>query len=216
MSATYSSKSNARRAAKAAGIPENKVQLIEVDGRWSFAEAAETEALVALATEHADLGILPASKARDEAVKVANETGATVYLRDPMSDEVIDTVEPEEAVSVEDLDSSEHPVAQANKASWDAVTKGGRRGRAKAEKAPAEPKARKEAPSGMRAKIIELALRPEGVTPAELNELTEWKGAPWKWLFSNPKGTGFADRWGYKLSVVKNGRSASYRLERAA
>lgn len=195
MSATYSSKSNARRAAKAAGIPEGKVQLVEVEGRWTFAEAAETEALVALATENADLGLLPASKARDEAVKVADETGETVYLRDPMSDEVIDTVEP----------AADKPKGKRQA-----------KGKAKAEKAPAEAKTRKEGPSGMRAKIIELALRPEGVTPAELNELTEWKGAPWKWLFSNPKGTGFADRWGYKLSVMKNGRSASYRLERAA
>jgi hypothetical protein len=48
----------------------------------------------------------------------------------------------------------------------------------------------------MVAKIIALALRPEGVSPAELNTVTEWKVAPWKWLFSNPKGTGYADRWG--------------------
>jgi hypothetical protein len=73
-----------------------------------------------------------------------------------------------------------------------------------------------EAPSGMVAKIIALALRPEGVSPAELNTVTEWKGAPWKWLFSNPKGTGYADRWGYRLDVTKDGKATTYRLTASA
>lgn len=44
--------------------------------------------------------------------------------------------------------------------------------------------------------ILKLASRPNGVSPRELNTLTTWKGAPWKWLFSNPKGNGYCDRWG--------------------
>jgi hypothetical protein len=40
--------------------------------------------------------------------------------------------------------------------------------------------------------------------PAELNALTKWKSAPWKWLFSNPKGTGYCDRWGYKFKMLSD------------
>jgi hypothetical protein len=70
-------------------------------------------------------------------------------------------------------------------------------------KAKAEPKAtRGKGPSGMVEAILKLASRAKGVTPAELNELTKWKGAPWKWLFKNPKGTGYCDRWGYSFEVV--------------
>jgi hypothetical protein len=57
-----------------------------------------------------------------------------------------------------------------------------------------------KAPKGM--VILKLASRAKGVTPAELNKLTEWKGAPWKWLFSNAKGTSYCDRWGYKVKVL--------------
>lgn len=27
--------------------------------------------------------------------------------------------------------------------------------------------------------------------------------APWKWLFSNPKKNGYADRWGYTFKVIE-------------
>jgi hypothetical protein len=33
---------------------------------------------------------------------------------------------------------------------------------------------------GMVVPILKLASRPKGVSPAELNALTKWKGAPWK------------------------------------
>ena len=58
-------------------------------------------------------------------------------------------------------------------------------------------------PSGMVIKILAMASRKSGVTPAELNKLTTWKGAPWKWLFSNPKGNGYCDRWNYKFKVER-------------
>jgi hypothetical protein len=59
-----------------------------------------------------------------------------------------------------------------------------------------------KAPRGMVVKILALASRKNGVSPAELNALTTWKGAPWKWLFSNPKKTGYCDRWGYRFKVL--------------
>jgi len=57
-------------------------------------------------------------------------------------------------------------------------------------------------PRGMVVEILKLASRANGVAPHELNELTKWKGAPWRWLFSNPKKTGYCDRWGYKFTVL--------------
>jgi hypothetical protein len=58
------------------------------------------------------------------------------------------------------------------------------------------------------------------VSPQKLNELTEWRGAPWKWLFSNPKKTGYADRWGYKFTVLQpdaeNKRLVRYKVEKRA
>lgn len=50
-------------------------------------------------------------------------------------------------------------------------------------------------------KVIALASRPQGASPAELNKLTGWKGCPWKWQFSNPKKTGWCDRRGLGFEV---------------
>jgi hypothetical protein len=58
-------------------------------------------------------------------------------------------------------------------------------------------------PEGKTAECIALALRREGVTVAELNDLTQWKGAPWSWNFSNPKGTGWAQKYGYGFRSAK-------------
>jgi hypothetical protein len=44
---------------------------------------------------------------------------------------------------------------------------------------------------------------------------TKWKGAPWEWLFSNPKKTGYCDRWGYKLTLLtdkENARAVCYHV----
>jgi hypothetical protein len=41
------------------------------------------------------------------------------------------------------------------------------------------------------------------VSPAELNKTTNWKGAPWKWLFANPKKNGYCDRWYYSFKVAQ-------------
>jgi hypothetical protein len=67
-------------------------------------------------------------------------------------------------------------------------------------------------PMGMTAELVKLALRASGVTPAQLNEHSQWKGAPRKWFFSNPKKTGVADRFGMKLKVERDGRAVTYFL----
>lgn len=82
----------------------------------------------------------------------------------------------------------------------------------------AEPKqgrAKRTEPGEMGAKIIEACLRPEGATPAYLNKLTNWHGAPWKWYLSNRKGTGVADKYGYVLNVIPTDEGGvSYHLSR--
>src|SRR5579862_759300 len=77
-------------------------------------------------------------------------------------------------------------------------------------KADAKPKQ----PKGMVVEILKLSSRENGVSPAQLNELTKWKGAPWKWLFSNPKKTGYCDRWGYTFKVVDFNGETRYKTEK--
>ena len=81
-----------------------------------------------------------------------------------------------------------------------------------ARKKPAATKRNSDKPSGMTAELVKLACRASGVTPAQLNEHSKWKGAPWKWFFSNPKKTGVADRFGFKLKVERDGRAVTYFL----
>jgi hypothetical protein len=45
-------------------------------------------------TAHGDLVLVPRGRARQMARVEANELRCTVYLRDPVSDEVLDVVEP--------------------------------------------------------------------------------------------------------------------------
>jgi hypothetical protein len=61
----------------------------------------------------------------------------------------------------------------------------------------------KAKPTGKVARILKLASRPHGASRAELNKLTGWRRAPWRWLFSNKHGTGYCDRHGYVLRVVE-------------
>ena len=67
---------------------------------------------------------------------------------------------------------------------------------------------------GVGGEIMKMAMRPQGVTVAELVELTGWKRAPWKYLISNQKGTGYADKSGYELIASKNGREAIYKVRK--
>jgi len=60
-------------------------------------------------------------------------------------------------------------------------------------------------------KILKLCERAQGATRKELFDLTDWtRNYAWKWGLSNKHGTGFADRHGYKLTVIerKDGSSA--------
>ena len=82
--------------------------------------------------------------------------------------------------------------------------------KAKAAKAKAKRQPRGAGPRGMVVDILKLASRPNGVSREELNALTKWSGAPWKWLFKNPKGTGYCDRWGYHLRITE-GKSGETR-----
>jgi hypothetical protein len=58
-------------------------------------------------------------------------------------------------------------------------------------------------PGSMAAKIGALAARPQGASRAELVKLTGWKAQAWKWYFQNKHGTGFAQRWSYRLKVIE-------------
>lgn len=71
----------------------------------------------------------------------------------------------------------------------------------KAPKAPKTPKVK--APRGMVVEILKLASHASGASRADLDALTKWKGAPWKWLFSNPKKNGYCDRFGYSFEVIE-------------
>lgn len=65
-------------------------------------------------------------------------------------------------------------------------------------------------------RCIELAQRDQGVTTAELNELTGWKGAPWRWLFSNRKGEGWCDKAGLPFRAERQGRNTVYHIDTEA
>lgn len=61
----------------------------------------------------------------------------------------------------------------------------------------------KEAPTGMAAKIAELASRANGASRDELIKLSGWKAQAWKWYFVNSKDTGLCQRFGYTLKVLE-------------
>jgi hypothetical protein len=106
------------------------------------------------------------------------------------------------------------PKAKAKaKPAKQAKPNGKAKAKVKGAKAKAEPKTtRGKHPSGMVEAILKLASRAKGVSPAELNELTKWKGAPWKWLFKNPKGNGYCDRWGYSFEVLHDDNGTHYKV----
>lgn len=83
-----------------------------------------------------------------------------------------------------------------------------------ASKAARTPRVKATGPSGKVVDILKLTCRAKGATPEELNTLTKWKGAPWKWLFKNPKKTGYCDRWGYSFDVIKDDSGTHYKTEK--
>ena len=167
---------------------------------------------VSVTSDNGD-ALVPGTEARAAAGKEAKATGKPVTIRHAVTDKVLATVKPEKRTKQQ---------AAANlKAAKAAKAKEAKTVKAKAVKKPAAKKvaAKKAAtkrdgdkPSGMTAELVKLALRASGVTPAQLNEHSKWKGAPWKWFFSNPKKTGVADRFGYKLKVERDGRAVTYFL----
>jgi len=180
--------------------------------------------IVMLANPDGDLGLgeMPMEKAKAEAQSLANLEGRPITLRHPISDKVLATVKPKAPKKAKakapkaahEQAEPEAPKAAPKKAApksepvkakpAKAVKAKPEAPKAAAPKAKAEKAKAPKAPKGRVAEILKLASRPKGASPAELNELTSWKGASWKWLFQNPKQNGYCDRWGYKLVVHKN------------
>ena len=196
--------------------------------------------IVMLANPDGDLGLgeMPMEKAKAEAQSLANLEGRPITLRHPISDKVLATVKPkapkkakatapktapkaaEPAVAPKAPHEPAKPkaVKAAPKAKPEAAPKAVKAKpepvKAKPAKAKANEPAKPKAPKGRVAEILKLASRPKGASPAELNELTSWKGAPWKWLFANPKGNGYCDRWGYKLAVLQTDQGVRYHVSK--
>jgi hypothetical protein len=86
------------------------------------------------------------------------------------------------------------------------------RSTAKADKPARGPKAPKTEPEGKYKLIVDMCCRETGASPQELHEATAWTGAPWKWLLTNPKGTGLAQKYCYDFVASKDGRNVRYML----
>lgn len=161
-------------------------------------------AMVLLASETQEFGLVPAADAKTQAKALAKEHKASITGRDPITDEVVFTVKPAAAPKAAKAPAAKAPKAPAAKAPA-----------AKAPKEPKEPKATKasDAKASMADALVALAMRPEGVSPAELNEVSKWNGAPWRWLFSNWQKTGWCDRRGLGFEVIKGeGRRVAYHV----
>ena len=85
----------------------------------------------------------------------------------------------------------------------------------KAKTTSGEPKAEKTEPTGKRLEVVNLAMRPQGASTAELVAATGWKGAPWRWSFRNKHGTGLADRYAYDFRTETVDGTVRYFLARA-
>ncbi|MET3996017.1 hypothetical protein ABID65_007689 [Bradyrhizobium sp. S3.9.2] len=155
---------------------------------------------VSVTSENGD-ALVPGTEARAAADKEAKATGKPVTIRHAVTDKVLATVKPPKAKVVKKA-AAKKKTKPAKKATAAPAKK----------KKAAATKRDSDNPSGMTAELVKLALRASGVTPAQLNEHSKWKGAPWKWFFSNPKKTGVADRFGYKLKVERDGRAVTYFL----
>ncbi len=191
---SFSNPSNARRAGKAAGIPEHEIEIIKVGSRFGYARSNGEARHVALATEKDDLGTMPAGDYKDFAQGYANENNVIVTARNPVTDAIIRKFKPTKG---------------AKKA------KGEKKAKAKGSAPRARREKKAEGPTGKTAQVIKLALREKGVTAAELIEATGWSGAPWKWNFENPKGTGWAKRFGYKFKSERVDGTVRYFLKAA-
>jgi hypothetical protein len=74
-----------------------------------------------------------------------------------------------------------------------------------------EPKAPR-GPIGKTALMIEACCRKGGATPADLRAISGGTGNPWPYVIHNPKGTGWAQRFGYKFENKKVDGKQTYFL----
>ena len=141
---------------------------------------------------------------------LANKYGVAVRLNDMLTNASLTELSPVVKGTKAPKPAKAEKLAKAPKAPKEPKVAGEKKAR--------EPRAAKLAPSGMRLQIIEACCRKSGATPAYLNDLTKWKKAPWKWLMSNPKGTGLCDRYGYTLTVGRNvdDKGAVYKMTKNA
>ena len=85
-----------------------------------------------------------------------------------------------------------------------------RKAAAKADKPAREPSSKTE-PEGKYSPSRRSVLPRDWASPQEL-AATSWTGGPWKWLLTNPKGTGLAQKYGYDFVASKDGRNVRYML----
>ena len=203
----YSNSSNARRAARAAGLAVFLIQHDE-DGYFIMAPEAQIEEVQPPGFDAPTI----ASTLADPTVQAAMKEGASEEMRKAKKAKDRRAILPPKAryVDVTETNEEEDSVKTPKQ-----TLKTARKPSSKPSPAARKREQDEGSPSGMVAECLRLAGRKNGVTPAQLNEATGWQKAPWKWLFSNPKGTGFCDRWGYKLEVVKDGRDVTYFVSKA-
>lgn len=181
------------------GVTSNVAKKPQLDAvEVAKAKSGDKEAAAALAKQIADAKREKAAVAREK--RLAAKTGETKKM--PASGKaalaIINSKQPKQETKVKKT---------AKKATAKSASKAKANGKDKAPKSP----------KGMVVEILKLASRTNGASREELNNLTEWKGAPWKWLFKNPKNNGYCDRWGYKLAILegKNGETR-YKVEKKA
>jgi hypothetical protein len=196
---SYASRSSAarglRRAIDSDATLEGRYIVAAVDDRWQIVAASDD--VVMLAIDSGDLGLVPADKAIQHAREVADAENVAVTIRHPETDALIDSVEPngQARARTRRETTADQPVARTN-------------GKAKAA-APAG-KCKATTPRGKVAAILRLASRKSGVSVSELNQLTGWRRAPWRWLFSNKKKTGYCDRWRLRFEAVRQEEGVRY------
>lgn len=209
---TYSTRSNATRALRRAidskQAAEGQYVVSQVDDRFQIVE--QTDVAMLVTADGGDLGLVPNGNgnAEREAQKSADEEGVPVTIRHPESDAVLGEIRPGKAARKKArraaAEASRAEVARVKKART--ATQAMVDKKVNVERGPHEHRG----PQGKALAILKLASRTGGASARELNELTGWRGAPWRWLFSNPRKTGVCDRWGFDFHTQRTDSGVRY------